>query len=1590
MADSKNDATVPSAGDPVSTDGAPLQGADDVDTKGETDEKMSVNNPAEGDVKTESPSTANGDGKSFSAEKNEADRNGSSSLKKPDSQSEGSEKSKSSPVVDTGADAEMQDDTAAPTSTTNSDDKNNVVETEKSEETSPSTPNDPHVGKIVERNIMLSSGYVYPLQGKVISYQEPKGRWPPRWRVQYETTEDVILEDEWILSDLQESEGAAAATGGSKPLLLDTVEARYRQNLDHALESNNIVSTLLLLAALEAALQTTLQQQQLDPELSNTSTSKKGRNEPHPPMYYTTNPSSYLQPPTATDTTPSVAANNVQVTPAALAQRVRSGCEWAWNYLSSQQPPRSSSPAPPILLGSNDRVVQRRSTRQPKPVLSSTTGRGPSAPMLPTPVQQGGRVAMWWLKELENQAKNKTKKSPQAKANVEPQKEEKPKTEKSIPKATESVETGGKQRRGKTKEQSKDTAAEDLSDSPDSSKGGDDNDDEDFSAKDDDDDDEELEDVEMERGRLTPVRNSDDEEEEVEEESDDENDIMYQNPYLTPTFPAFLEYLARPRVLTGESVQTALCEAILRIRHNKRIAGHGLDTTTLESVDEFVLEQEAPNYPSGKVVLKCVSGESYADLKSLDPQVFSRCRFVLDVVSDREASLQSQRHQELLEQERIFKDRKAWDKWRYRGINEGFAKWPSWKEAIAKWVKKNVASVSPAAPAKAQPTDEVNSDEALAKKLEESEEAPTGRRRTRRAVNPASSDGVFYGTQSSLTQKQIMEALVRLVRVNQFQTLLGLQSLVTDDSSDPIRRSRAALGKLVWKRNELSRKEVTTDLSDSKVFEELKRGPLLTILNETDEDEAPPPLSKKEKGLVEYVKGLHYTELQLRKLVLKHLAEIPLPIIATAADERLTSMEAMDAADFDDQSSIEWLSTGHELIGKLIFRPEIVEGTTDMTECMWFRIRDYSKSVSSDTEESQEDEIVVERRMRFRAVAAAPPGADYQYEEGEPLLLTEAQVHAGLKAAEVEKRRMSGEEADGNPFAGGYGDKISLVPVDADETSVGASEITGRIVGHDNVVDEDDGTLEYRILVLPESDNDEKQEAFWATLDVRADDSSFICQPLVGSSVWYSIEHFDYNPGTEAFKECQQIIRYLNRQSKIGPFLEPVDPVALNIPHYHDVIKNPMDVSTLSEKLENGHYSSIPPGQANGRSPVSRMLNGPFRKDVELIFDNAMTFNPPDDWIHLAAVHVKNNVLKKIADASHAADQKLSVGRSRVRRSVYIDDESDVDMYEYESDQDDEYDGGRKKRKRKRGKGGGAKDEYSARAIENAIRLQATLREATDLRGPFANLPINMESASFTLSPTWSCRPAKAKAEVIESSDVSSQKRSQEIAELLALQKEVAASEAAGLRRSTRAQQEPAKRSNSQSFTAEYFMSNNEESNGIGSLTKFPSNRLEVEIYKEKSHEDYYAKFFQESSKFISSASGDAFGSYSNGSFPPYLGRVVPNGPEVSWEIRQPFVIPALRWVLRGLIQSGHVTELEPMVTNQSHGIIMTNDVYYCDDNLKPFEQLDLKELQRRKRANQEANDSESEDDIELSEYEKLRAQRVARNTERLKMLGLA
>ncbi|KAL0159861.1 hypothetical protein M9458_043586, partial [Cirrhinus mrigala] len=59
------------------------------------------------------------------------------------------------------------------------------------------------------------------------------------------------------------------------------------------------------------------------------------------------------------------------------------------------------------------------------------------------------------------------------------------------------------------------------------------------------------------------------------------------------------------------------------------------------------------------------------------------------------------------------------------------------------------------------------------------------------------------------------------------------------------------------------------------------------------------------------------------------------------------------------------------------------------------------------------------------------------------------------------------------------------------------------------------------------------------------------------------------------------------------PFRQPVDPILLGIPDYFDIVKNPIDLSTIKRKLDTGQYQE--PWQ--------------YVDDVWLMFNNAWLYN---------------------------------------------------------------------------------------------------------------------------------------------------------------------------------------------------------------------------------------------------------------------------------------------------------------------------------------------------------------------------------------------
>jgi len=86
----------------------------------------------------------------------------------------------------------------------------------------------------------------------------------------------------------------------------------------------------------------------------------------------------------------------------------------------------------------------------------------------------------------------------------------------------------------------------------------------------------------------------------------------------------------------------------------------------------------------------------------------------------------------------------------------------------------------------------------------------------------------------------------------------------------------------------------------------------------------------------------------------------------------------------------------------------------------------------------------------------------------------------------------------------------------------------------------------------------------------------------------------------EQLKWCNNVLRHMKRNINGKPFLSPVDPIAMNIPTYSQIIKTPMDISTIDRKLSTQQY---PRAQA-------------FIDDFHLMINNSSTFNPPEHSVH--------------------------------------------------------------------------------------------------------------------------------------------------------------------------------------------------------------------------------------------------------------------------------------------------------------------------------------------------------------------------------------
>ena len=140
-------------------------------------------------------------------------------------------------------------------------------------------------------------------------------------------------------------------------------------------------------------------------------------------------------------------------------------------------------------------------------------------------------------------------------------------------------------------------------------------------------------------------------------------------------------------------------------------------------------------------------------------------------------------------------------------------------------------------------------------------------------------------------------------------------------------------------------------------------------------------------------------------------------------------------------------------------------------------------------------------------------------------------------------------------------------------------------------------------------------------------------------------------------KFCEKVLGELSKPKYhhlSWPFMSPVDPVALNIPTYHSIIKKPMDFGTMKTKLDHGEYE-------NAKE---------FEADARQVFQNCYRFNPPSDPINNtghqfeALFDSEWNKKRDWIEANTPSSGPQSAGSSEAEDSDEEDEEEDEEEEE--------------------------------------------------------------------------------------------------------------------------------------------------------------------------------------------------------------------------------------------------------------------------------------------------------------------------------------
>ncbi|EAY09975.1 Bromodomain containing protein [Trichomonas vaginalis G3] len=121
-------------------------------------------------------------------------------------------------------------------------------------------------------------------------------------------------------------------------------------------------------------------------------------------------------------------------------------------------------------------------------------------------------------------------------------------------------------------------------------------------------------------------------------------------------------------------------------------------------------------------------------------------------------------------------------------------------------------------------------------------------------------------------------------------------------------------------------------------------------------------------------------------------------------------------------------------------------------------------------------------------------------------------------------------------------------------------------------------------------------------------------------------------------RKCHELISDMFRKDLTRPFREKVDPERDGAPDYLEIVKQPMDLSTVKKKLAAGEYKTI----------------DLFTSDVNLIWKNAKLYNEEGTLLHLIARELEEWFANKIAKLPRNKEEEwmLQLLKSSQRMSI--------------------------------------------------------------------------------------------------------------------------------------------------------------------------------------------------------------------------------------------------------------------------------------------------------------------------------------------------